>query len=228
MTVAIVRFPGSNCFRDSMHVIQNAVGAKAVEVWHQEAELPSGTQSVFLPGGFSYGDYLRCGAMAAHQPIMAAVKEFAEKGGKVLGVCNGFQILCEVGLLPGALMPNHHGLFACDVVGLEMAGASEGFLRGYQAQESIKLPVAHHDGNYFASDEVLDLLERENRIAFRYAKRDASGHGVLNGSRNGIAGIVGGPARNVLGMMPHPERRAEARLGGKDGLPLLKTLAEDL
>ena len=208
--------------------MQNVVGAKTVEVWHQDAALPSDTQSIFLPGGFSYGDYLRCGAMAAHQPIMGAVKDFAEKGGKVLGVCNGFQVLCEVGLLPGALMPNRHGLFACDVVGLENASSSEGFMRGYQPQEQIHLPVAHHDGNYFASEDVLQTLESENRIAFRYVARDTEGHGTLNGSRNGIAGILGGPQRNVLGMMPHPERRSEDRLGGQDGLPLLKTLAEDL
>ncbi|MBL92907.1 MAG: phosphoribosylformylglycinamidine synthase I [Myxococcales bacterium] len=228
MTVAIIRFPGSNCFRDSLHVMQNVVGAKTVEVWHQDVALPADTQSIFIPGGFSYGDYLRCGAMAAHQPIMAAVKDFAEKGGKVLGVCNGFQVLCEVGLLPGALMPNHHGLFACDVVGLEAVGTSDGFMRGYETQEQIQLPVAHHDGNYFASEEIIQALEADKRVAFRYIAKDADGHGTLNGSRNGIAGIIGGPNRNVLGMMPHPERRSESRLGGQDGLPLLKTLAENL
>lgn len=226
MSVAIIRFPGSNCFRDSLHVMQNVVGASAVEVWHQETELPADTHSIFLPGGFSYGDYLRCGAMAAHQPIMAAVKAFADKGGRVLGVCNGFQILCETGLLPGALMPNDHGLFSCDVVDLKVTGGSEGFLSGYDKHQEIKLPVAHHDGNYVAKESVLDELERENRIAFSYGATDEQGHGTLNGSRRGIAGILGGAQKNVLGMMPHPERRSEERLDGIDGLNLMKALAE--
>ncbi len=226
MSVAIIRFPGSNCFRDSLHVMQNVVGAKTVEVWHQESALPADVQSVFLPGGFSYGDYLRCGAMAAHQPIMAAIKDFAEKGGRVLGVCNGFQVLCETGMLPGALMPNDHGLFSCDIVGLEATGGSEGFLSGYAKDQTIQLPVAHHDGNYFANDAILDELERDNRIAFSYVAKNSEGHGTLNGSRRSIAGILGGPQKNVLGMMPHPERRSEERLGGIDGLNLMKALAE--
>jgi phosphoribosylformylglycinamidine synthase subunit PurQ / glutaminase len=226
MSVAVIRFPGSNCFRDSMHVMQNVVEASAVEVWHQESALPADTHSVFLPGGFSYGDYLRCGAMAAHQPIMAAIKNFADKGGRVLGVCNGFQVLCETGLLPGALMPNDHGLFSCDVVDLQVTGGSQGFLSGYEKDQKIKLPVAHHDGNYFASDKILDELERENRIAFSYENTNTEGHGTLNGSRRSIAGVLGGAQRNVLGMMPHPERRSEARLGGIEGLFLLKALAE--
>lgn len=226
MSVAVVTFPGSNCDRDCVHAVEHGVGARAQRVWHKDSELPAGTQAVILPGGFSYGDYLRCGAMAARSTLMPAIQRFAEAGGAVLGICNGFQILCEAGLLPGALLQNREGLFVCELVELEATGGAQGLLQGYGAGERIRLPVAHGEGNYFADDETLDRLEREGRIAFRYTARDDGGDGALNGARRGIAGISGGPRGNVVGLMPHPERRSEARLGGDDGLRLLTALCE--
>jgi phosphoribosylformylglycinamidine synthase I len=224
MSVAVVTFPGSNCDRDCVHAVEAAAHASAQRVFHKEAELPAGTTAVILPGGFSYGDYLRCGAMAAHSPIVGAVKRFAESGGPVLGICNGFQILCESGLLPGALLRNRDGLFVCELVELEVPAGGTGLCSGYAPGERIHLPVAHGEGSYFADDETLDALEREGRVAFRYTAKDASGNGALNGSRRAIAGVIGGPRNNVLGLMPHPERRSEARLGGDDGLRLLTAL----
>jgi phosphoribosylformylglycinamidine synthase subunit PurQ / glutaminase len=223
MSVAVVTFPGSNCDRDCLHAVELA-GAAALPAWHGDAELPAGTRAVVLPGGFSYGDYLRAGAMAAHSPVLGAVKRFAEHGGPVLGICNGFQILCESGLLPGALLRNQRGLFVCDLLELEVTGGGQGMLASYGKGERIRLPVAHGQGNYFADEVTLERLEREGRVALRYTGRDAEGHGAENGSRRGIAAVSGGPAGNVLGLMPHPERRAEARLGGDDGLRLLRGL----
>jgi phosphoribosylformylglycinamidine synthase len=228
MSVAVVTFPGSNCDRDCQHVARGPLGLDVAAVWHKDTELPADTEAVMLPGGFSYGDYLRSGAMAALSPIVGAVKRFADKGGPVLGICNGFQILCETGLLPGALLHNKDGLFVCDLVELEAVGGGAGMLAEYGAGERIQLPVAHGEGNYFADDETLDMLEREGRVAFRYTARDDDGHGALNGSRRGIAGITGGPENNVVGLMPHPERRAEGRLGGDDGLRLVRGLCRSL
>jgi phosphoribosylformylglycinamidine synthase subunit PurQ / glutaminase len=220
VTVAVVTFPGSNCDRDCHRAVREGLGAATAVAWHKDAELPAGTTAVILPGGFSYGDYLRCGAMAALSPIVGAVKRFAEAGGPVLGICNGFQILCEARLLPGALLRNGDGLFHCEDVELEVDAGGRGLLWGYDRKQRITLPVAHGEGNYFADDETLELLERDGRVAFRYASKNP------NGSRRDIAGILGGPARNIIGLMPHPERRTAAWLQGNDGLPLMRALVE--
>jgi phosphoribosylformylglycinamidine synthase len=223
VSVALIRFPGSNCDRDCEFVLKNVVGATVDVVWHTQSELPPDVDAVLLPGGFSYGDYLRSGAMAAHSPIMAAVKAFAEAGGRTLGICNGFQMLCETGILPGALLPNRDGQFICEVVRLSATGGGRGLAAGYAPQEEIAIPIAHNDGNYFAEPQVVDTLFEEKKVAFTYVAKDADGHGAANGARRAIAGLIGGPEDNVLGLMPHPERRAESRLGGDDGLRLLKT-----
>ncbi len=219
MTVAVVTFPGSNCDRDVVRAVRDVLGSGAVAAWHKDAALPADTTAVVLPGGFSYGDYLRCGAMAALSPVMAAVKRFADAGGPVLGICNGFQILCESRLLPGALLRNEDGLFHCEDVALEVSAGGKGLLWGYDRKQRITLPVAHGEGNYFADDATLDALERDDRVAFRYLGKNP------NGSRRDIAGVVGGPARNVIGLMPHPERAVGAELRGTDGIPLLRAFA---
>jgi phosphoribosylformylglycinamidine synthase len=216
VTVAVVTFPGSNCDRDCHRAVTEALGGSSTVAWHKDAGLPVGTTSVILPGGFSYGDYLRTGAMAALSPIMAAVKRFADAGGPVLGICNGFQILCEARLLPGALLRNEDGLFHCEEVTLDVDAGGKGLLGGYDRKQRIVLPIAHGEGNYFADEATLDQLEREDRVAFRYVDKNP------NGSRRNIAGIIGGPSRNVVGLMPHPERRQGAHLGGSDGLPLIR------
>ena len=220
MSVAVVTFPGSNCDRDVVRAYRDSLHVPVVTAWHKDAELPSATTAVVLPGGFSYGDYLRCGAMASLSPIMASVKRFAEQGGPVLGICNGFQILCEARMLPGALLRNRDGLFHCEDVELEVTAGSKGLLGAYDRRQRITLPIAHGEGNYHADDDTLDVLEREDRVAFRYMTD-------VNGSRRGIAGILGGPKRNVVGLMPHPERRSGAELGGDAGLPMLRGLLGD-
>ena len=224
MAVVVVTFPGSNCDRDCVAAVAEA-GGLARRVFHKETELPTDTDSVILPGGFSFGDYLRCGAMAARSNLLAAIHRFADGGGPVLGICNGFQILCEAGILPGALLRNADGRFHCQEVELRIGGESP-LLSGYDKDdaEGIIVPIAHGEGNYFADDATLDLLERERRVAFRYAELDNDGHALVNGARRGIAGIIGGPRRNVLGMMPHPERRASVLVGGNDGLPLIAAM----
>lgn len=226
MTVAVVTFPGSNCDRDCVTVMRDVVGVRAEHAWHGDCELPAETRAVILPGGFSYGDYLRAGAMASTSPIMGAVKQFAENGGRVLGICNGFQILCEVGLLPGALLANRSGQFICRHVELEVGPQPKGLLAGMKAGQRLILPIAHGEGNYFADEETLSRLEQEGQIALTYTDTDSQGHSAVNGSRRSIAGLVGGPANNVLGLMPHPERRSESRLGGADGLPLMQALVD--
>jgi phosphoribosylformylglycinamidine synthase I len=226
MTVAVVQFPGSNCDRDCVTAVR-AVGGDAVLAWHKDVALPTSTSAVILPGGFSYGDYLRTGAMAAHAPMMQAVKRFVDDGGPVLGICNGFQILCEAGILPGVLMPNAGGRFVCKTVELSIESARRGLLRHVAPKQRIHLPVAHGDGRFFADDATLARLEKNDEIALRYADVDDHGDAVLNGSRRAIAGILGGPKDNVLGLMPHPERRSESRLGGTDGAPLLRALLEE-
>ncbi|MCC7071024.1 MAG: phosphoribosylformylglycinamidine synthase subunit PurQ [Deltaproteobacteria bacterium] len=224
MSTAVVTFPGSNCDRDCALALREGLGAPAARAWHKDHELPPGTTSVILPGGFSYGDYLRCGAMAALSPIMAAVKRFADAGGPVLGICNGFQILCEARLLPGALLRNHDGLFHCEDAELEVSAGGAGMLMCFDRRQRITLPIAHGEGNYTADAATLDRLESEGRVAFRYVARDAQGNGAVNGAQRGIAGILGGPAGNVVGLMPHPERRSGAHLHGADGLVLLRGL----
>jgi len=226
VSVAVVQFPGSNCDRDCVRAV-GALGGVAALVWHKDDALPSTTTAVILPGGFSYGDYLRTGAMAAHAPVMKAVKRFADDGGPVLGICNGFQILCESGLLPGVLMPNAGGRFVCTDVDLVVESARKGMLRHLTRGARLTLPVAHGDGRYFADDDALDLLAKSDAVALRYVARDARGDARVNGARRCIAGVVGGPRDNVLGLMPHPERRAESRLGGTDGAPLLRALLEE-
>ncbi|URW76876.1 phosphoribosylformylglycinamidine synthase subunit PurQ [Sphingomonas donggukensis] len=216
MKAAVVVFPGSNCDRDLAVAIRDVTGTAPTMVWHGDSELPDGLGLIALPGGFSYGDYLRCGAISARSPIMRAVVEQAGRGVPVLGVCNGFQVLTEAGLLPGALMRNAGLDFVCRDVPLTVATADSRFTNGYQAGETISIPVAHHDGNYFADAATLDRLEGEGRVAFRYAED-------VNGSARGIAGILN-EAGNVLGMMPHPERRIEAAHGGTDGRRLFDGL----
>jgi len=222
MTVCVVTFPGSNCDRDCTNGVL-AVGGVAVAAFHKDTALPDGTSAVILPGGFSYGDYLRTGAMAARSPIMQAVRRFADAGGPVLGICNGFQILCEAGVLPGALLRNREGRFVCEDVDLDVVGDSP-LLDEAPRDEPLSLPVAHGEGNYTADANTLAMLERERRVALRYVDVDGAKKALVNGSTNGIAGVIGGPKRNVLGMMPHPERRAVAFLGGDDGALILKGL----
>jgi phosphoribosylformylglycinamidine synthase subunit PurQ / glutaminase len=218
MRSAVIVFPGSNCDRDLAVAIEQVTGRAPTMVWHRDAELPDGTGLIALPGGFSYGDYLRTGAISARSPIMDAVTKAAERGVPVLGICNGFQILTEAGLLPGALMRNAGLNFICRDVALTVENAQSAFTSRYEAGESITIPIAHHDGNYFADDDTLDRLEGEGRVAFRYAE-------ACNGSARNIAGILN-PAGNVLGMMPHPERKVEAAHGGTDGRRLFEGLLE--
>ena len=215
MKTAVVTFPGSNCDRDMWTALRDVSGRDPVKVWHGDADLPDGLDFIALPGGFSYGDYLRSGAMAANSPIMRSVVAAAERGVPVLGVCNGFQVLTEARLLPGALMRNAAQTFICRDVELAVENAQSLFTGGYAAGERIVIPVAHHDGNYYADDETLDRLEGEGRVAFRYVEN-------CNGSRRDIAGIVN-KAGNVLGMMPHPERAIEAAHGGSDGRRLFES-----
>ena len=218
MRSAVIVFPGSNCDRDMAVAIEAVSGAKPVMVWHGDAVLPDRVDLIALPGGFSYGDYLRCGAIAARSAIIPAIVGAAGAGVPVLGVCNGFQVLTEIGLLPGALMRNAGLDFVCRDVALVVGATNSAFTRGYVADERIVIPVAHHDGNYTADSDTLDRLDAEGRIAFRYAES-------VNGSARAIAGILNAQG-NVLGMMPHPERRIEAAHGGNDGRRLFEGLLE--
>mgnify|MGYP006166673263 FL=1 len=220
MRAAVIQFPGSNCDRDMAVAIRDITGADTSLVWHRESVLPSGLDLIAIPGGFSYGDYLRSGAMAARSPVMQAVIAAAGRGVPVLGVCNGFQILTEAGLLPGALMRNAGIRFVCRTVGLTVENSQSMFTSGYSAGEKIHIPVAHHDGNFFADDATLDRLEGEGRVAFRYAE-------PVNGSARNIAGVLN-DAGNVLGMMPHPERMIEAMQGGSDGRRLFEGLIREI
>lgn len=218
MKTAVIVFPGSNCDRDLAVALDEVSGARPTMVWHRETELPDGLDLIAVPGGFSYGDYLRSGAMAANSPVMRAVKQAAERGVAVLGVCNGFQILTEAGMLPGALMRNAGIRFVCRDVALSVENSQTAFTCRYEAGETLTIPVAHHDGNYTADEETLDRLEGEGRVAFRYA-------GACNGSARDIAGIISDNG-NVLGMMPHPERALEPAHGGTDGRRLFEGLLE--
>jgi phosphoribosylformylglycinamidine synthase subunit PurQ / glutaminase len=218
MKTAVIVFPGSNCDRDLAVALEAVTGVKPAMVWHGDSELPDGLGVVAVPGGFSYGDYLRSGAIAARSPIMRAVVDAAGKGLPVLGVCNGFQVLTEAGLLPGALMRNAGLNFVCRDVALTVDNAQSAFTSRYDAGETIRIPVAHHDGNFFADDATLDRIEGEGRVAFRYAES-------VNGSARNIAGVLN-DAGNVLGMMPHPERKIEGAHGGDDGRRLFEGLLE--
>lgn len=217
---AVVTFPGSNCDRDMAVALEKVSGAAPIRVWHGDADLPDRLDFIALPGGFSYGDYLRSGAMAANSPIMRSVKAAAERGVPVLGVCNGFQVLTEAGLLPGALMRNAGQNFICRTVALAVENSQSLFTSGYDSGATIHIPVAHHDGNYFADEATLDRLEGEGRVAFRYLE-------AVNGSQRQIAGILN-EAGNVLGMMPHPERAIEPDHGGTDGRALFESAVRAL
>jgi phosphoribosylformylglycinamidine synthase len=219
MKSAVIVFPGSNCDRDMAVALREATGREPVMVWHRDTELPD-VDLVAVPGGFSYGDYLRSGAMAARSPIMRDVIEKANRGVAVLGVCNGFQILTEAGLLPGALMRNANLSFICRDVDLTVENTQTMFSSRYDQGSTIRIPVAHHDGNYFADEATLDRLEGEGRVVFRYAQ-------ACNGSQRNIAGIVN-DAGNVLGMMPHPERLVQPEQGGTDGKRLFDGLVAAL
>lgn len=219
MKAAVLTFPGSNCDRDLALAFERA-GFQTARVWHKDSELPAGTDVVGVPGGFSYGDYLRCGAIASQSPIVAALRRHAERGGFVFGVCNGFQILTESRLLPGALMRNAGLKFICRPVELEVATTDSVFTSAYTKGAKVTFPVAHHDGNYQAGEGGVEKLEAEDRIAFRYAAD-------LNGSQGRIAGVLS-ENRRVLGMMPHPERAADPALGNTDGVALFGGILQAL
>ncbi|NHB77089.1 phosphoribosylformylglycinamidine synthase subunit PurQ [Rhodobacter calidifons] len=215
MKAAVVTFPGSNCDRD-LAVAFAAAGFEVQRVWHKDNALPDGVDVVGVPGGFSFGDYLRCGAIAAQSPISAAIRSHADRGGYVLGICNGFQVLTEMGLLPGVLMRNAGLRFVCRTVTLRVATAQSDFTSAYARGQEIRIPVAHHDGNYTIDAEGLARLRGEDRIAFTYAENP-------NGSMGDIAGVLS-ENRRVLGMMPHPERATEPALGSADGRGLFASL----
>ena len=229
MKSAVLVFPGINRERDMARALKLASGQEAAMVWHAEIALPKGTDLVVVPGGFSYGDYLRCGAIAARAPVMDAVRDFAAGGGLVLGVCNGFQILCEAGLLPGVLMRNAQLRFTCKDCYLRIERSDNPFTRGYNAGQVIRVPVAHGEGNYVADAETLAALEGDGRVAFRYCGPDGAldPKWNINGSIAAIAGIVS-ERRNVLGLMPHPENHVEAALGSTDGRGLFAGMVEHL
>ena len=219
MKAAVITFPGSNCDRDLRVAFQRA-GAKPVQVWHKDQALPEGTDLVAVPGGFSFGDYLRCGAIAAQSPIARAIRAHAARGGYVLGICNGFQVLTELGLLPGALMRNSGLTFISKPAGLEVVSTDSAFTSGYEKGAVLNIPVAHHDGNYQIDAEGLAALRDQDRIAFRYAP-------AINGSVADIAGVLS-ENRRVLGMMPHPERAIDPAHGGSDGAAMFAGLAGSL
>jgi len=219
MHAAVITFPGSNCDRDLAVAFENA-GAKVSRVWHKDTNLPENVDIIGIPGGFSFGDYLRCGAIAANSPICRSVVDFAGKGGYVLGICNGFQVLTETGLLPGALMRNANLKFICKPVDLTVETTDSAFTSGYDQGQTISIPVAHHDGNYTADADVLERLNGDGRVAFRYADNP-------NGSDESIAGILSANKR-VLGMMPHPERAVEDAHGGTDGQALFRSLLDQM
>jgi len=224
----VLVFPGSNCDHDAYHAAKHVIGHRARFVWHKEANL-DGLDVVILPGGFSYGDYLRAGAIARFSPIMSAVTKFAAEGGLVIGICNGFQVLCEAGLLPGALIRNESLRFSCKPLHLRVEQPDSPFTNQMSKGQVVTMPIAHGEGNYIASDEVLDELEAEERIAFRYCTLDGeiTAGSNPNGSKRNIAGVLNAE-RNVLGMMPHPERQMENLLGGDDGRLVFESLLSHL
>lgn len=225
MKFGIVVFPGSWSERDMHYAVSDVLGYQAEYVWHRESSI-DGFDAILLPGGFSYGDHLRCGAIAAHSPVMGAIKEFADDGGFVFGSCNGFQILCESGLLPGALIRNDHLSFRCAPGTLRVENADTPFTSQFADGDIVAMPISHGEGNYQADEETIDMLESENRVIFRYVddQNQATSEANPNGSLNNIAGITNGRG-NVLGMMPHPERACESLLGSSDGNPLWQSIA---
>ena len=225
--LAVVQFPGSNDDRDLHFALKSVLGAPAALVWHKDAELPAGTRGVLLPGGFSFGDYLRCGAMARHSPLMAAVRRFADSGGPVLGICNGFQVLCESGLLPGALVRNRGLHFVCEFLHVRVERAEAPFLSRARAGQVLRLPVKHGEGCYVAPPELLARLEAQGQVLLRYC--NAAGAPVAGANPNGAVANVAGirNARgNVMGLMPHPEHAVEAAIGGLDGRAILGSLVD--
>jgi len=224
MRWAVIQFPASNCDQDAYHVLKNVLGQEVEYVWHKETSL-NGADAVLVPGGFSYGDYLRCGAIARFSPIMPAVKEAAAHGKTVLGICNGFQILCEAGLLPGVLVRNASLHFRCETIPVRVENAGTRFTSGYQAGQVLRLPIAHGEGHYVADDATLDELFANKQVLFTYCtpSGDVTPEGNPNGSQRNIAGISN-RAGNVLGLMPHPERASEKILGSEDGLGLFQSI----
>ena len=216
MKTAVIVFPGSNCDRDAEVALTQATGAAPAMVWHKDGMIPDGTDLVMVPGGFSYGDALRCGAIAANSPVIEQLQAHAARGGYILGVCNGFQVLCETGLLPGALIRNASLNFVCKPQALSIANANSAFTSAYSGQSQITIPIAHHDGNYVADEATLDTLEGDGLVAFRYL-------GNPNGAARDIAGVLSRNGR-VLGLMPHPERAIGGHEGGTDGLGMFKSL----
>jgi phosphoribosylformylglycinamidine synthase I len=221
--IAVVTFPGSNCDDDCHHVFRNVLGQSTVRAWHKDTDLPDGVDAVVLPGGFSYGDYLRTGAIARFSPIMKAVVDFAQAGGPVLGICNGFQILCEAGLLPGVLSRNQRLRFICETVTLRCETSHTRLTQNLDGGQVLRVPIAHAEGCYQADTDTLKRLEDEDQIVFRYCAPDGTLDSEYNpnGSRSAIAGVTNS-SRNVFGMMPHPERISESSLGGIDGRALLE------
>ena len=228
MKAAVIVFPGSNCDRDVRVALRQSMGSEPIMVWHKDRDFEK-VDLIVLPGGFSYGDYLRCGAMAANSPVMKEVVARAAKGVAVLGICNGFQMLTETGLVPGVLMRNANLRFVCRDVTIKVESSQSLFTAGYERDQAIRIPVAHHDGNYFADDDTLQALEDHGQIAFRYCDPDGriSAEANPNGSQRNIAGVYN-EAKTVLGLMPHPERLADPQLGGNDGRPLFDGLVEAL
>lgn len=224
MRFGIVVFPGSNCDHDAYHVVKHVLGQEARFIWHKDRDL-SDLDCVILPGGYSYGDYLRCGAIARFSPVMEEVVAFAGRGGKVLGICNGFQVLLEAGLLPGAMLRNRSLKFICEDIHLKVENRDTPFSRAIPEGKILRLPIAHADGNFFLADAELERLEGNGQVVFRYSEPDGriTDAANPNGARNNIAGIVNEQG-NVLGMMPHPERLSEAVLGGDDGLRFFESL----
>lgn len=225
MKFAVITFPGSNCDHDAIYASGTCLGEEVVNLWHKDTEIPSDIDCIIVPGGFSYGDYLRCGAIARFSPIMKEVIEFANRGGYVIGICNGFQILTEAGLLPGVLLRNSNMKFICKDVYLSVNNNQTAFTSEMKKNDLIRIPIAHGEGNYFADDDTIKMLEESGRVVFRYANADGSINDEANpnGSINNIAGIINEKG-NVLGMMPHPERYSDAILGTDDGLNIFKSI----
>ncbi len=226
MRAAVIVFPGSNCDRDAAGALQK-VGSKVEKVWHQETSLPSGLDLIVIPGGFSYGDYLRSGAMASISPVMNEVKKAAARGVNILGICNGFQILTEIGLLDGVLLKNKGGKFICKTIHLRVENTNSNFTSSYQKNQVILVPIAHMDGNYFADEITLKSLEDNDQVAFRYcdSSEKVNEQFTPNGAANNIAGIFN-KSKNILGMMPHPERAVDAETGLVDGLTMFEGMVK--
>ncbi len=229
MKFAVVVFPGSNCDHDAYHAVSKNLGEKAHFLWHKDTSIPDGIDCVILPGGFSYGDYLRCGAIARFSPLMKEVVNFASKGGYVIGICNGFQILTESGLLPGALLRNQNLSFICKDTFLKTINTKSVFTSNLEIEKILRIPIAHGEGNFFAEDDVIKKLEDDDRIAFKYCNEvgEIVESSNPNGSVKNIAGILNANG-NVLGMMPHPERYSDSILGCNDGLGIFESILNNL